>query len=441
MIESAGFDSTLFVSEFEMALLGNIESHMSRRASRPGRADGRFYFPEFKVVVEEYTRVKHDPETLKAFTEARTLAARESLEFRALRGQWMAAQEARDRARKVRQKQREGEFLAVFRLHLPEYSEKTPLQPPDEVVLREVAGLDEFIMGQDGAIPVTPESVKKISGSLVAHHEAFNRKIRRMMVVISKRVPMDKPFTMTDDECCEYLGRATTIFLAQTKWAQEWHSYRSFTFRMRQVRSMKALFGMLDGFYVNEDYSERVGTLLECMGLPRTATLDAAIARQAKLKIVCRCRNTGFGQPGSFFELVSYPMKRREGSLVWSYLLWDQARHIATEHPQREDYESTEISVRAGTPFRYSLCSRSTPISDSSQDQGSSVKTYGIGSLLIEVRGKVGLWETISNRLESIFHISRMTITDYPSCAGYRLPRGYRIFCKYDETPIGKCTL
>jgi len=313
MLGSEGLDFALFVSEFEMVLPGNIESYMSRRASRPGRADGWFYFPEFKVVVEEYTRVKHDPEGSKAFTEARTLAVRESLEFRARRGQWMAAQEARDRARKVRQIQREGEFLAVFRLHLPEYSERNPLQPPDEVVLREVVGLDEFLMEQDGAIPVTPERVKKISRSLVAHHEAFNRKIRKMMVVISKRVPMDKPFTMTDDECCEYLGRATTIFLAQTKWAQEWHSYRSFTFRMRQARSMKVLFGMLDGFYVNEEYSERVGTLLECMDLPRTATLNAAIARQGELKIVCRCRNTGFEQPGSFFELVSHPMKRGGG--------------------------------------------------------------------------------------------------------------------------------
>ena len=326
MLESKGLNFRLLVSEFEMVLPGNIESYMGRRASRPNNADGWFYFPEFKVVVEEYTRVKHDPEALKVFTEARTLAVRENLEFRARRGKWIAVQSVKDRERKSRRKQREAEFLTVFRRHLPEYSERNPLQPPDEVVLREVVGLDDFLMEQDGSIPVTPERMKKISRSLVAHCEAFNRKIRRMLVVISKRIPMDKPFTMTDDECCEYLGRATTIFLMQTKWRQEWYTYQSFTCKMRQVSSMKTLFGMLDDFYVNEDYSERVGTLLECMGLPRTATLDAALARQAELKIICRCRNTGFRQPELFLELVSHSVEtERDVYCVCGqpYLPWD----------------------------------------------------------------------------------------------------------------------
>ena len=313
MVESEGLDFGLFVSEFEMALVGNLESYMSRRASRPkeqSKADGWFYFPEFKAIVEEYTRVKHDPGVLKAFTVARTRAVRENLEFRARRGKWLAAQEARGKVRKLLQERRESEFLAIFRRHLPEYSEQNPLHPPDEVVLREVEGLNDFLMQQDGTIPVTSERVKKISRSLVAHCEAFNRKIRRMMVVISKRIPMDKPFTMTDDECCEYLGRATTIFLTVTTREQVWHTYQSFTFKMRRVREKKALFEMLDEFYINEEYSERVGTLLECMGLPRTATFGAAMAKQAELQIVCRCRNTGFRQPGSFFDLVSHSTKR-----------------------------------------------------------------------------------------------------------------------------------
>jgi len=305
MLESDGLDFGLFVSEFEMVLPRNIDSYMSRRASRPNKANGWFYFPEFKAVVEEYTIVKYDPEALKTFTEARMLAVRESLGFRAQRGKWKAGQDAKDRMLKSRRNEREAEFLAIFRRHLPSWSERNPLQPPDEVVLREVAGLDDFLMERDGEIPVTPERMTKISGSLVTHCEAFNRKIRRMMVVISKRFPMDKPFTMTDDECYEYLGRAMTIFLTDSQWGQEWHTYQSFTFRMRWVREKKVLFGMLDDFYVNEDYSDRVGALLECMGLPRTATLGAAIAKQTKLKAICRCRSTSFKQPGSFIELVS----------------------------------------------------------------------------------------------------------------------------------------
>jgi len=318
-VESEGLDFGLFVSEFEMVLPGNIESYMVRRASRPKeqtKLDGWFYFPEFEAVVEEYTRVKHDPEGLKAFTEARTRAVRENLEFRARKGKWMGIQEAKDRLRKDRQQKREDEFLAIFRRHLPERSEKNPLHPPDEVVLREVGGLNNFLMEQDGVIPVTSERVKKISTSLMAHCEEFNRKIRRMMVVISKRIPVDKPFTMTDSECCEYLGRATTIFLTHTGREETWHTYRSFTFRMGRVREKKALFGMLDDFYVNNDYSGRVGTLLECMGLPKTATLDAAIASQAELKLVCRCRGAGFRQPGSFLELVSELAKRRDFCVV-----------------------------------------------------------------------------------------------------------------------------
>lgn len=293
-----------------MVLPGNIDSYMSRRASRPNKAEGWFYFPEFKAVLEEYARVKYDPEALKAFTDARTLAVRESFVFRAQRGKWIAAQDAKDRVLKSRRNEREAEFLTIFRRYLPKYSERNPLQPPDEVALREVAGLDDFLMEQEGEIPVTSERMKKISGSLVTHCEAFNRKIRRMMVVISKRIPMDKSFTITDDECCEYLGRATTIFLVDMQWGQRWHTYQSFTFEMRQVREKKVLFGMLDDFYVNEVYSERVGTLLDCMGLPRTATLAAAIAKQAKSKIICRCRNTNFRQPGLFIELVSHPVKR-----------------------------------------------------------------------------------------------------------------------------------
>ena len=291
-----------------MVLPGNIESYMARRASRPKeqtKVDGWFYFPEFEAVVEEYTRVKHDPEALIAFTEARTRAVRENLEFRARRGKWMGGQEMKDRVRKVRQQLREGEFLAIFRRHLPERSEQNPLHPPDEVVLREVGGLNDLLMEQDGVIPVTSERVKKISRSLMAHCDGFNRKIRRMMVMISKRIPVDKPFTMTDSECCEYLGRATTIFLTHIGREETWHTYRSFTFKMGRVREKKALFGMLDDFYVNNEYSGRVGTLLECMGLPRTTTLDAAIASQAELKLVCRCRGAGFRQPGSFLELVS----------------------------------------------------------------------------------------------------------------------------------------
>ena len=306
---SDGLDFGLFVSEFEMVLPGSIDSYMSRRASRPNRGDGWLYFPEFKVVVEEYTRVKYDPEALKAFTKTQMLAVRESLEFRARRGKWMAGQDAKDRVLRSRRNEREAEFLALFRQHLPQYSERNPLQPPDEVVLREVAGLDDFLMEQDGEIPVTLERMKKISGPLVTHCEAFNRKIRRMMVVISKRSPMDKPFGMTDDECYEYLGRATTIFLTDTRWGQEWHTYQSFTFKVREVKEKKVLFGMLDDFYVNEDYSDRVGALLECMGLPRTATLGAAVAKQTKLKVICRCKNTRFRQPGSFIELVSHSAK------------------------------------------------------------------------------------------------------------------------------------
>ena len=309
MHNSDGLDFGLFVSEFEMVLPGSIDSYMSRRASRPSKADGWFYFPEFKVVVEEYTRLKYDPEGLKAFTDAQMLAVRESLKFRAQRGKWMAGQDAKDRMLRSRRNEREAEFLTIFRQHLPSYSERNRLQPPDEVVLREVAGLDDFLMEHDGEIPVTSERVKKISGSLVMHCEAFNRKIRRMMVVISKRFPMDKPFTMTDDECYEYLGRATTIFLTDSRWGQEWHTYQSFTFKMRWVREKKVLFGTLDDFYVNEDYSNRVGALLECMGLPRTATLGAAIAKQTDLKAVCRCRSTGFRQPGSFIELVSHSVE------------------------------------------------------------------------------------------------------------------------------------
>lgn len=315
MLESKGLDFGLFVSEFEMVLSGNIESYMSRRASRPkeqSKADGWFYFPEFKAVAQEYIRIKYDPKALKAFTEARTRAVRDNLEFRARRGKWNAVQEGKGRLRKVLQERREGEFLAIFRRHLPEYDERNPLHPPDEVVLREVEGLGNFLMEQDGVIPVTSERMRKISRSLVAHCEAFNRKIRRMMVVISKRVPMDKPFTMTDDECCEYLGRATTIFLTVAAREQTWHTYQSFTFKMRRVREKNALFGMLDEFYVNEDYSERIGTLLECMDLPRTATLDAAMARQAEWKMVCRCRSTGFRQPGSFFDLVSHSANGEE---------------------------------------------------------------------------------------------------------------------------------
>lgn len=307
MLESGGLDLGLLVSEFEMVLPGNIDSYMSRRASRPSRTDGWFYFPEFKAVVGEYTRVKYDPEALEVFTKARTLAVRENLEFRAQRGKWMAGQDAKDRVLRSRRGQREGEFLAIFRRYLPPHSERNPLQPPDEVVLREVVGLDDFLMERDGEIPVTMERMKKISGSLVAHCEAFNRKIRRMMVVISKRFQMDKPFTMTDDECREYLGRATTIFLTDTPWGQEWHTYQSFTSRVREVREKKRLFGMLDDCYANEDYSERVGALLECIGLSKTATLDVAVARQAKLKILCRCRSPSFRQPASFIELVSIP--------------------------------------------------------------------------------------------------------------------------------------
>ena len=306
--ESRGLDFGLFVSEFEMVLPGSIESYMSRRASRPkeqSKVDGWFYFPEFEAVVEEYTRVKYDPKALEAFVEVRTRAVRENLEFRARRGKWLGVQEAKNRVLKARQKQREGEFLAIFRRHLPERSERNPLHPPDEVVLREVGGLNDFLMEQDGVIPVTSERLKTISKSLVTHCDAFNRKIRRMMVMISKRIPVDKPFTMTDSECCEYLGRATTIFLTLAGREETWHTYRSFTFKMARVREKKVLFGMLDDFYVNEEYSGRVGTLLECMGLPRTATLDAAIATQAESKHVCRCRGTGFRQPGSFLELVS----------------------------------------------------------------------------------------------------------------------------------------
>lgn len=305
-LRSSGLDLGLFVSEFEMVLPGSIDSYMSRRASRPNGGGGWFYFPEFKLVVEEYTRVKYDPEALKAFTKTQMLAVRESLQFRARRGRWMARQDAKDRVLKGRRNEREAEFLAIFRQHLPKHSERNPLQPPDEVVLREVAGLDDFLMERDGETPVTLGRMKKISGSLVTHCEAFNRKIRRMMVVISKRSPMDKPFGMTDDECYEYLCRATTIFLTDTRWGQEWHTYQSFTLKMREVKEKKVLFGMLDDFYVNEDYCDRVGALLECMGLPRTATLGAAVAKQTELEVICRCRNTGFGQPGSFIELVSH---------------------------------------------------------------------------------------------------------------------------------------
>lgn len=306
MLRSHGLDFGLFVSEFEMVLPGSIDSYMSRRASRQNGGGGWFYFPEFKVVVEEYTRVKYDPEALKAFTKTQMLAVRESLQFRARRGRWMACQDAKDRILRSRRNEREAEFLAIFRQHLPKDSERNPLQPPDEMVLREVAGLDDFLMERDGETPVTLERMKTISGSLATHCEAFNRKIRRMMVVISKRFPMDKPFGMTDDECYEYLCRATTIFLMDTQWGQEWHTYQSFTFKMREVKEKKVLFGMLDDFYVNEDYSDRVGALLACMGLPRTATLGAAVAKQTGLKAICRCRNTGFKQPGSFIELVSH---------------------------------------------------------------------------------------------------------------------------------------
>jgi hypothetical protein len=311
MLESEGLDFGLFVSEFEMALPGNIESYMSRRALRPkeqNKAEGWFYFPEFRAVVEEYTRIKYDPEALTAFTEARTLAVRENLEFRARRGKWMAVQEAR----KARQKEREREFLGIFRRRLPRYSERNPLHPPDDVVLREVDGLDEFLMEQDWKIPVTSERVKRISESLVAHCEAFNRKIRKMMVVISKRIPMEWLATMTDDECLEYLGRSTTIFLTVSGRQEMWYTYQSFTLKMRSVKEKGVLFGMLDGFYVNEDYSERIGALLECMGLPKTAALGAATARQEELKISCRCGTTGFRQPGFFLDLVSRPVKRGE---------------------------------------------------------------------------------------------------------------------------------
>lgn len=37
-----------------------------------------------------------------------------------------------------------------------------------------------------------------------------------------------------------------------------------------------------------------------------------------------------------------------------SYLPWDQARHVATEHSQ--GYEYTDISRGAGTSSRYSIC-------------------------------------------------------------------------------------
>jgi len=330
MLESGGLDLGLLVSEFEMVLPGNIDSYMSRRASRPNKADGWFYFPEFRAAVEEYTRVKYDPEALKAFTKARIMAVRESLEFRAHRGKWMAGQDAKDRILRSRRNQREAEFLATFRRYLPPYSERNRLQPPDEVVLREVVGLDDFLMEQDGEIPVTRERMRKISGSLVAHCEAFNRKIRRMMVVILKRIPMDKPFTMTDDECREYLGRATTILLTDTRWGQEWHTYQSFTSKMREVREKKRLFGMLDDCYANEDYSERVGALLECMGLPMTATLDDAVAKQENLMFVCRCRSTSFRQPASFIDLVSHSPKWEKICVVMLTLGPGKARSHGT---------------------------------------------------------------------------------------------------------------
>ena len=367
-----------------MVLPGNIELYMARRASRPkeqSKVEGWFYFPEFEAVVEEYTRVKYDPEALKAFTEARTRAVRENLEFRARRGKWMGIQETRDRIRKARQQQREGEFLAIFRRHLPDRSEQNPLHPPDEMVLREVGGLNDFLMEQDGMIPVTPERLKKISRSLVTHCEAFNRKIRRMMVMISKRIPVDKPFTMTDSECCEYLGRATTIFLTHTGREETWHTYRSFTFRMARVREKKALFGMLDDFYVNDDYSQRVGTLLECMGLARTATLDAAIASQAELKLVCRCRGAGFRQPGSFLELVSDSAKREEFFVVVLTLgLGKTCCYVAPAECRlrmhRDIYESWDTIWKVLT-----LRSPCVQISDNSQGRGLCVKTYGTGSL------------------------------------------------------------
>ena len=309
MHECEGLGFELFVSEFEMVLPGKIDSYMSRRTSQSNGTEGWFYFPEFKAAAEEYTRVRHDPEALRAFTEARMLAVRENLEFRTQRGRWMAGQDAKDRVLRGRRNKREHEFLAIFRRYLPKSSERSPLQPPDEVVLREVVGLDDFLMEGDGTIPVTAERMKDISRSLVAHCDAFNRKIRRMMVVISKRVPMDKPFTMKDDECCEYLGRATTFFLTDTTRGQEWHTYQSFTSKMKEVREKKALFGMLDEFYVNEDYSERVGTLLEWMSLSRTSTWSVAMARQTELKVICPCRRTNFKQPGTFVELVSHPAK------------------------------------------------------------------------------------------------------------------------------------
>ena len=309
MLECDGLGFGLFVSEFEMVLPGKIDSYMSRRTSQSNDREDWFYFPEFKAAAEEYTRVKCDPESLRAFTEARMLAVRENLEFRAQRGKWIAGQDAKDRVLKGRRQKREHEFLAIFRRYLPKSSERNPLQPPDEVALREVVGLDEFLMKGDATIPVTAERIKEISGSLVAHCEAFNRKIRRMMVVISKRVPMDKPFTMTDDECSQYLGRATTFFLTNTSRGQEWHTYQSFTSKMKDVREKKVLFGMLDEFYVDEDYSERVGTLLEWMSLPRASTWSVATAKQTELKVTCPCWRTGFKQPGTFVELVSHPVK------------------------------------------------------------------------------------------------------------------------------------
>ena len=382
-VESEGLDFGLFVSEFEMVLPGNIESYMARRASRPkeqSKVDGWFYFPEFEAVAEEYTRVKYDPEALKAFTEARTRAVQENLEFRARRGRWMRVQEAKDRLREARQQQREGEFLAIFRRHLPERSEQNPLHPPDEMVLREVGGLNDFLMEQDGEIPVTSERLKKISRSLMAHCEAFNRKIRRMLVMISKRIPVDKPFTMTDSECCEYLGRATTIFLTHTGREETWHTYRSFTFRMGRVREKKALFGMLDDFYVNNDYSQRVGTLLECMGLARTATLDAAIASQAELKLVCRCRGAGFKQPGSFLELVSDSAKRGEFCAAVLTLESGKTRGYAAPAKCRlrmhgDIHENWYTIWKVLTP-RFPRIQTS----ENSQGRGLCVKIYGTGS-------------------------------------------------------------
>ena len=367
-----------------MVLPGNIKTYMARRASRPKeqtKVDGWFYFPEFEAVVEEYTRAKYDPKALAAFIEVRTRAVQENLEFRARRGKWMGVKEAKDRMRKARQKQREGEFLGVFRRHLPERNEKNPLHPPDEMVLREVGGLNDFLMEQEGAIPITFERVKKISKSLIAHCDAFNRKIRRMMVMISKHIPLDKPFTMTDNECCEYLGRATTIFLTHVGQEETWHTYRSFTIKMGRVREKKPLFGMLDDFYVNGDYAERVGTLLECMGLPRTATLDAAMASQAELKLTCRCRGTSFKQPGSFLELVSDSARRGEFCAV-----------VLTSKPGQTCSHGTPAECRLRmhgdfhenwNPLWEVLIPRSprVQISDNSQGRGPFVKTFGTGSL------------------------------------------------------------